>query len=99
MSEAKFTKGQWVTDIDQHDEPNQDIVISSNHMNICKVHIDDCCTMHNKELKANAHLIAAAPQMYELLEVIMNILNGEDALSEVSSDDIAKLLTKARGEQ
>ncbi len=47
---------------------------------------------------ANAHLIAAAPELYEALESIM--LNASPrALSSVQRDMSKKALSKARGEE
>jgi len=45
----------------------------------------------------NAHLIAAAPEMYELLERACALLHGGPELPELESE-IWELLKKARGE-
>ncbi len=55
-------------------------------------------TFITDSMKKNAHLIAAAPKMYEMLETAMNILTGDDFKSEVSAIDIEKLLAQSRGE-
>ena len=44
--------------------------------------------------EANAHLIAAAPDMYNLLSTIMEIYDGRSTLS----GEIEAVLAKARGE-
>lgn len=66
------------------------------------------CDVHNvlahgdeKALDRAKYIVNAVnsyAEMYEMLETTMNILNGDDSLNEVSADDIAKLLRKARGE-
>lgn len=50
------------------------------------------------EFKANASLIAVAPEMYEMLKYLTD-MNSEDAKLYIeNTDDILKLLAKARGE-
>lgn len=86
MSEAKFTKGEW-------SESGRliwcgDKIIGS---------ISDTDVKDWDEFHANAHLIAAAPDMYEFLSKLR-----EDLLEEFSQSDeadaISKILAKARGE-
>lgn len=53
--------------------------------------------------RADAHLIAAAPEMYELLEEVLNhpkmaFDNGEHETITIH-DKIVRLLAKARGEE
>ena len=53
------------------------------------------------ETKANAHLIAAAPEMYQELSNELKELESRDRLiysSRIRRDRIRKLLSKARGE-
>jgi len=45
-------------------------------------------------VEANAHLIAAAPELYSMLERILGPYGRED----VSDEQIEQLLAKARGE-
>lgn len=70
---------------------------------------DTCASSCKGDLalgEANAHLIAAAPEMYELLSNIKQCIeNGhpfEEMLTEINahalSNEIEKLLAKARGE-
>lgn len=92
MSEAKFTNGPWVAisngsyfDIGPATE---DLIIPV-YPNVCigVMHYD----------KANAHLIAAAPEMYEMLNAISDAIElGQYEL--LQNFDICKLLSKARGE-
>ncbi len=97
MSEAKFTKGPWRLN-KQFDTFL--CVDSQCHSMVCDI---DCDTDHNtglifpnKEQLANANLIAAAPEMYEMLECLSSQLTDINAHSAVN--DIEKLLSKARGE-
>ena len=87
MSETKFTKGEWFAIVD-----------------------DECCFIDTykkgliadleksdapcDEAEANAHLIAAAPDMYAMLEYLRE---DYGLLTDVGKD-IDKLLAKARGE-
>jgi len=98
MSETKFTKGEWFAIVD-----------------------DECCFIDNcekgliadleesdapcDEAEANAHLIAAAPDMYEMLESLSELMPflDEQTHPQIECDalkcDIDKLLEKARGEK
>ena len=87
MSEEKFTKGEWVV------EDSRAIVCDG-------FKVAYACSGSNipfiSKVSANAHLIAAAPEMYELLQsiAVTEMMNGDDAFSE----QINELLSKARGE-
>lgn len=94
MSEAKFTKGPWYVH-------NNDVYLEvfSDKGAIC----DTCMSGHQfdggdctegKFAKANAHLIAAAPEMYDALEHILE----NQALGSPLALSINNLLAKARGE-
>jgi len=98
MSETKFTKGEWFAIVD-----------------------DECCFIDNcekgliadleesdapcDEAEANAHLIAAAPDMYAMLEGLSELMPflDEQTHPQIECDalkyDIDKLLAKARGEK
>ena len=88
MSDTKFTKGVWsmrngyIGVIDQSDTQSYGMML-----NICSM---DTWDFNN--WKSNAHLIAAAPEMYEMLDEIMR------DVSQVNVIEIRKLLEKARGE-
>lgn len=60
MTEAKFTKGPW------HYEVISDTVEAGQHTTVCNMDIG-CNQDENEENIANAHLIAAAPDLYEAL--------------------------------
>jgi hypothetical protein len=92
--ETKFTKGPWSARIDKdlysevgrNGDPQSFI---SSHRNEYSGVTKDCAV-------ANAHLIAAAPEMYEMLAELLNdsrLVYGDDY------DAVEKLLSKARGEQ
>ena len=50
------------------------------------------------EFIANANLIAAAPEMYEMLKYLTDMNPEDTKLYIENSDDILNLLAKARGE-
>lgn len=54
---------------------------------------------YEDEMDANARLIAAAPEMYELLEFIYNYFAINGFLNDRMTTKISKLLKKVRGEK
>lgn len=64
MTVWNYTKGEWKVE-EHRGETN----IATEFQNIAKMCFDDSHT-----LKANAHLIAAAPDMYEALKEIKHIV-------------------------
>lgn len=91
MSELKVTKGDWVVDV--YSGHGQVDVISE-----CGRKILHCNKRHfggslTCEDLANAHLIAAAPEMYALLEDYVQLLEFDG----YHVNDIKDLLAKARG--
>lgn len=88
MSEAKFTPAPWVI-IKQDDYE----AIDNDELNL------NVCTFTSRadDASHDQALIAAAPEMYELLEsiVVNEMMTGDDAFSE----QINELLAKARGEK
>ena len=97
MSEAKFTKGEWVADLSSDGQIS--ILAGGEHLPVADVEVsyyprtgelgEFSCS---DEQKANAHLIATAPEMYKMLDAIASlmILPPEHVLEQ--------LLAKARGE-
>lgn len=86
MSEAKFTKGPWVFD-------------KYRNLNACgkQLKVEGVCIPcgHSKdEVRANMDLISLAPEMYEMLDLILN----SNCRSSEFYEEIDALLTKARGE-
>lgn len=96
MSEAKFTKGPWVKDYgmtlghiksinDAHGGLTPTVCMYSMRF------------INEKEMQANAHLIAAAPEMYALLEKLVNPDNCKKDIIHIIGN-AESLLAKARGE-
>ena len=89
MSKGKFTKGPW-----RIDEFRDFASIMAGYTEIC--YIDD--DLNCDKVRANARLIAAAPEMYELLAMLDNYyaVRGE---SNSMTKTISQVLKKARGEK
>lgn len=104
MSGAKFTKGEWF--ISECSFVDGCIITSSSRdgmVQICSIdsaYFDGCeRNQFEIEQEANAHLIAAAPEMYEMLDKFVRCVDddsSEDFLYQYQ--DIKNLLAKARGE-
>ena len=97
MGEAKFTKGEWVS----HDKRPycNGFSIFAGSQYVAFVGDSDNVT----ECETNAHLIAAAPEMYEMLsslrDGIENVIESEGwYFEDATLDSIDSLLAKARGE-
>ena len=98
MSE-KFTPGPWYLEFDNCDEEGfleeaefTGAIVGADGEGVLQVYS-----------KANAHLIAAAPEMYEALELIYGrlLMSDRDGGSRITAEDgeMAELaLKKARGE-
>lgn len=106
MSEAKFTKGPWIGKSGSGKWPSMGawsvdndtagshsaVAISSKKGVVCLVVQKG---LGDSPMDENASLIAAAPEMYEMLEEILRVY-------EMDYDDTnkaMKLLAKARGEK
>ena len=86
MSEAKFTKGEWVvnyTGAHWNNPELRNIEINYSEQGECI-----CDTVYRD---SDAHLIAAAPKMYKFLD---DLANGRGI-----DYPIEKLLSEARGEK
>ena len=91
MSELKITKGNWSI----VDSTGQSMSVwASESECIVTINYNFWDEKYQDELKANAHLIAAAPDMYEMLYYIMK---GE-IRAYAHEKRIKELLSKARGE-
>jgi len=92
--EANFTKGDWVVDYKGTIGTVKALVDAEYNITptVAAYQITPSI-IHNNEAEANAHLIAAAPLMYELIE---RIGKSEQVWS---MEEIQELLTKARGEK
>ena len=92
--QPKWTPGPWDSDyLDQ----NGQRVVSGQHIEICT------CWHHSvgsieKEMEANAHLIAAAPDLYAALELIRNNEVVRAVCPSPLWGKMADAMIKARGE-
>jgi hypothetical protein len=82
---TQHTPGLWTTDEAAHDAPYQDIKIKAGkHHTVCTVWIDDAPVRDfNAAQRANARLIAAAP---DLLEKLDHLVQCCEALNIVGPD-------------
>lgn len=102
MNEPKFTPGPWHVLYDElldeyrciiHNEKNFLIAIVS----LAVIRRGE--TYKEKQL-ANAHLIAAAPEMYQMLEMVLRDWELPDVDAQAKyAPKIERLLAKARGER
>lgn len=91
MTNEKFTKGEWsIADCRETPDADYDYsIVDADGWNIA--HIENC---NIEEQEANAHLIAAAPKMYSLLEQ----LHGALVSVPILQGEIEAVLKKARGD-
>lgn len=96
MTEHKWTQGPWSVRRDECDDP---VVVSE----CLGLELDGLCWHENSD--ANAHLIAAAPELYEALERLLPMAE-DDCFQYGSSADndedvlfARAALAKARGEK
>lgn len=100
MSKAKFTKGKWVvSSVTVNGERVENSwSVSVNGFLLANVRSGATFCVVDEIQKANAHLIAAAPEMYEMLEKIHDSMAGNGEYGEFCFD-VKELLAKARGEK
>lgn len=95
MKEEKFTQGEWVMGERQASCCGFDMYcffIMANHEIIC---LSKTVDQENiPKMQANANLIAAAPEMYEILKLVKDELGSGFLVMEID-----KVLKKARGEE
>lgn len=100
MTERKWTPGPWVYRPHKYDDwglvrGSDDYPVAS--ASICRAteeEKDNCRRDHRDPAEANAHLIAAAPDLYEALEYLLNnadLTRGDKIVAR-------EALAKARGE-
>lgn len=97
MSKTKFTKGEWeLKPTGFHGEFN---ITTQDRLDDSKTSIltidTDYTGYIGVEQKANAHLIAAPPDMYEMLASLLR----HEIESVDTHNAVVDLLAKARGEQ
>ena len=89
MSKEKFTQLPW-----RIEEFRDFISIMAGYSEICYIDGDLNCD----NVQANARLIAAAPEMYELLALLDNYYAVRGESNRVTKT-ISQVLKKARGEE
>ena len=101
MSEAKFTKGKWVSGVLSIADAEGYSVDCDSDIGYGFVGTRDSCVAlvvtkdsDDAELDANISIIESAPEMYNMLELIVEL----DKLSPHQNDIVNKLLSRARGE-
>lgn len=106
--EPKWTPGPWFADVVSGDDPNgddweTDIEVVSGNLKFIHGHDLGYSDGTDVEIKANAHLIAAAPDLYAALDEVsasLHQLARDRDLSEAELDFMRKTdaaLAKARG--
>lgn len=101
MAETKFTPGPWSIE-KPFDEPGTYITCANRRTSNPLV-----CKLHPVNIDANAHLIAAAPDLYEALELILELRGKElgewlltlNAKHLTLKEYAQAALAKARGEE
>jgi len=105
MAELNYTKGNWYIDCNNADDATRDYDvfawIEGSKQYPCHIAEINHCT---EEVEANAHLISAAPDMYEALKKTQLLVSSIDTdnLVDKSAKDTAlsvikKALAKAKG--
>lgn len=105
MSEAKFTKGPWYCEPDDFiggaaltSEAREGMVeiaaISDAYIDEDPLSLGD----FESEQQANAHLIAAAPKMYEAMQEFVDRCERGEVRNTRTYEQFKAILAKARGE-
>lgn len=109
MTETKFTTGPWVveedwtTDRDINGHARGDKYIAGFDITSKDIPIITCegISGSGPTERANAYLIAAAPELYEALQACLNFMENTESelgFSLESADQARAALAKARGE-
>ena len=99
MTENKHTPGPWSWNTDYNEDNVFSVWVEAPDVthkttNIC---VADCSWVELlEEAEANAALIAAAPDMYEVLE---DLLKYKGVMSDESTERANAAIAKARGEE
>lgn len=91
MTEARFTKGPWV-------KGKWGQLVNPEGKSICVWDCGIAIVSRDEEAEANSRIIAAAPDMYEALELAIEIMD-EAGWSRPIQRVCREALAKARGEQ
>lgn len=104
--ETKFTPGEWRVDGDDIVCPDVPCIqICAGEIGPDFYHVADVASQYDEDKnefviterdRANAHLIAAAPEMYEALNDVLQTIKIHFVPYEIET--IEKVLKKARGE-
>tara|TARA_R110000851_G_scaffold88121_1_gene192549 strand:- start:893 stop:1192 length:300 start_codon:yes stop_codon:yes gene_type:complete len=98
MSNAKFTKGVWVANYGGSIGHVKALLNVSTHNTPTVARCDVLTTsISNDEKKANAQLIAEAPELYRMLSDFKDFAVRQ-GWNHVLINDAEKLLAKVRGE-
>lgn len=92
---SKFTKGPWLINLNCYNLVEGYLdeypsIVNSEDFTVCQI-----CDLDIDESLADAHLIAAAPEMYEALN---NIINDCSGFMDEYLEPAIEALAKARGE-
>ena len=90
MSESKFTKGEWTVEDGR--------VVACGDFRIAYSYSGSNIP-YTEPAKANAHLIAAAPEMYEAMQEFVNRVDKGEVRSNKTYNKFKSILAKARGEK
>ena len=90
MSDAKFTKGVWVI---------KEAIAYKNQIRVKDKKGKQGKIIGNIRTRDDAYLIAAAPEMYEMLKSLSEMSSEDAKLYLENSSDVVELLAKARGEK
>lgn len=91
MSENKFTKGPWMVDLFLSD--NEHFVINIPNKDGVAF-IERHVSGKDQEDLPNAHLIAAAPEMYEALKQIRILMGQIEGKATTQSFEAASIIAK-----
>lgn len=99
MIKTKFTSGPW--EIEGYaiegpaypGDPKRPTIMGGEDREWCVAIVQ---TDHEKPYEANAHLIAAAPELYEMLS---SIENDNGSIPQGFWNEMQRVLRKARGEE
>jgi dissimilatory sulfite reductase (desulfoviridin) alpha/beta subunit len=93
MSKTSWAPGSW-----KYSETHNDIVSMANCKIICDVVSDYGSCNVQMVVKQNAHLIAAAPDLYDALENLLRVSKGKQGTKPEAQKLAREALAKARGD-
>lgn len=95
---AKHTPGPWA----HHNTPTPFIYVNAGGLPICQIYTSTAHGQSMGEQFANAHLIAAAPELLEALQKMLPELRGLSIVSDTAAEMLREAeaaIAKATGEQ